>query len=209
MPHVLETWYSNIPVVTRLHATGLLLVHICVHLGFVDKYLLYFDPALVFHQHQYWRILTAFLYYDEGGDDMGLMFFYTFNMIVFSYLLEREWFSERTPDFAWAYFLSAVALLTVSTLHTLPFVASELHLVFFLLWNLYVASQGTSRAFVLLSWFICISLASLTYYYSIYGRFAALIFGALYHFLENIFPTWRISRGVRLLRAPEILRRLV
>ncbi|KAF9120114.1 Derlin-2 [Mortierella sp. 14UC] len=209
MPNVLGTWYSNVPVVTRLHATGLLLVHMCVHFGFVDKYQLYFDPALVFNQHQYWRTLTAFLYYGEGGDAIGIEFFYTFNMVVFSYYLEREWFSERTVDFAWAYFLSALALLAASTQYTLPFVAVELHLVFFQLWYLYVTSRGTSRALVLISWVVNISLASITYYYSIYGRFTALVFGALYHFLENVFPTWRMSRGVRVLRAPEVLRHLV
>ncbi|OAQ29653.1 DER1-domain-containing protein [Linnemannia elongata AG-77] len=209
MPPILETWYWNIPVVTRLHATGLILVHMCVHFGFVDKYYLYFDPALVFYKHQYWRIATAFLYYGEGGAEIDFESLYTFNMIIFSYYLEREWFSERTVDFVWAYFLSACALLVASTLHTLPFIAVDLHLVFFQVWLLYGNSVGTSKRWIFLSWVFNIGLASITYYYSRYGRFTALAFGALYHLLENVVPTWSISRGVRLFRTPDFVRRLV
>ncbi|KAK3830270.1 MAG: Der1-like family-domain-containing protein [Linnemannia elongata] len=207
MPQILETWYLNVPVVTRLHATGLILVHMCVHFGFVDKYHLYFDPALVFNKHQYWRIVTAFLFYGEGGDEIGFESLYTFNMIIFSYYLEREWFSERTVDFVWAYCLSACALLIASTLHTLPFIAIELHLVFFQIWLLYGTSVGANKKLILLSWVVNIGLTSIAYYYSVYGRFTALAFGALYHFLENVLPTWSISRDVRLFRTPGFVRR--
>ncbi|KAG0312931.1 Derlin-2 [Linnemannia gamsii] len=139
----METWYSNVPVVTRLHATGLLFVHVCVHFGLVDKYHLYFDPALVFHKHQFWRIITAFLYYGEGGGKIGFDFFSTFNI--------------------------------------------------------------TSKKVTILVWMFNIGVASMAYYYSFYGRFIALTFGILYHFLENVLPTWSISRGVRLFKSPDFV----
>ncbi|KAF9088475.1 Derlin-3 [Mortierella sp. GBA35] len=170
------------------------------HLGLVDRYHLYFNPALVFQKHQVWRIVTAFLYYGEE-ENLGFEILYTFNI----YYLEKEWFSERTLDFVWAYFLSAVTLLIASTLHSLAFVAVELHLVFFQVWYLHIARRTASQKIVVFSWLLHIFLVSVSYYYSIFGRFTALAFGALYHFLESVFPTWRISRGVRLLKTPDFL----
>jgi hypothetical protein len=77
--------------------------------------------------------------------------------------------------------------------------------VFLPVWFLHMTKYSTSKKVTILVWMFNIGVASMAYYYSFYGRFIALTFGILYHFLENVLPTWSISRGVRLFKSPDFV----
>ncbi|KAG0211459.1 hypothetical protein BGX33_004301 [Mortierella sp. NVP41] len=72
----IETWYYDVPIVTRLFATGAALVALAVQTGFTNAFQLYFNYELVFYQHQYWRAITTFLYFGPLGLDFVFHMFF-------------------------------------------------------------------------------------------------------------------------------------
>lgn len=133
------------------------------------------------------------------------------NSIVFSYKLEEGWFTDqhqdqrRTADFLWIYILSSVSLLATATIFPIPFLAMELHLVIVVVWAYRALGQLLRREGVVIVSGIVVLMFYRAVVLSMWGPFAALAVGCLYYFLEDVFPAWSVSRGVRLLQTPAVL----
>jgi Derlin-2/3 len=130
---------------------------------------------------------------------------------VFSYNLEEGWYIDqhqnqrRTADFLWLYILSSVTLLTAATIFAIPFLAMELHLAIVVVWAYRALGQLLRYKGVTIVSGAVVLMAYRAIVLSMWGPFAALGIGFMYYFLEDVFPAWPISRGVKLLKTPAVL----
>lgn len=132
---------------------------------------------------------------------------------MFSYKLEERWYSnhqqpqqhQRTADFLWLYILSAVTLLTAATMFAIPFLAMELHLAIVVVWAYRALGQLLRYEGVPIVSGVVVLMAYRAISLVMRGPIAALGVGCAYYFFEDVFPTWPVSRGARVLKTPVVL----
>ncbi|KAF9926438.1 hypothetical protein FBU30_003971 [Linnemannia zychae] len=204
MPPAQLNWYDNSPVVTITYLIGLLAINGAVLLKIVDEYCLYYDPILVFSRGQFWRPITAMLYYGPRRDFNILV---KLSLTVFSYRLEEGWYSvqQKTADFAWLYIFSSISLLISATIFHIPFLAMELHLTIVLVWAFRALGQMWGNEGQLAVLMMAMLMGYRAIELSVWGCLTALVTGWLYWFLEDIFPNWPMSGGIRILKTPTFL----
>ena len=105
---ILEQWYYDVPIVTRLWTTAAVLTSVLVQCKFVTPYQLFYSPVSVWQKQQYWRLGTTFLYF--GPLSLDFMF-HIFFITRYSRDLEESSFRGRTAAFAWLIVYCAVSLL--------------------------------------------------------------------------------------------------
>ncbi|RUS21540.1 hypothetical protein BC937DRAFT_92330 [Endogone sp. FLAS-F59071] len=59
----IETWYYEIPIVTRIYLTLAALISLGVQTGFIHPLQMYFNYDLIVNDRQYWRLVTNFLFF--------------------------------------------------------------------------------------------------------------------------------------------------
>ncbi|KAF2576683.1 hypothetical protein F2Q70_00002582 [Brassica cretica] len=63
MAQGVEEWYKQMPIITRSYLTAAVVTTVGCSLDIISPYSLYLNPTLVVKQHQYWRLVTNFLYF--------------------------------------------------------------------------------------------------------------------------------------------------
>ncbi|KAJ3026224.1 UNVERIFIED_CONTAM: Derlin-2 [Siphonaria sp. JEL0065] len=106
----LKEWYYELPIVTRSYITLVFIETLACQLDLIRPFQLHFSYDLVFKGHQYWRLLTSFLYFGGLSVDFIFMFF----LVQYSRTLEDGYFRGRTLDFAWMLLLSMAAIVTLT-----------------------------------------------------------------------------------------------
>ncbi|KAK6625142.1 hypothetical protein RUM43_005433 [Polyplax serrata] len=100
--------YLQIPVVTRAYTTACVITTVAVQLELVSPFQLYFNPTLIFHQYQVWRLITTFLFFGA----IGFTFFFN---IIFTYrycrMLEEGSFRGRTADFIMMFMFGGISMI--------------------------------------------------------------------------------------------------
>ncbi|WZZ14346.1 hypothetical protein YC2023_107435 [Brassica napus] len=67
MAQGVEEWYKQMPIITRSYLTAAVVTTVGCSLDIISPYSLYLNPTLVVKQHQYWRLVTNFLYFRKMG----------------------------------------------------------------------------------------------------------------------------------------------
>ncbi|KAF9097612.1 hypothetical protein BGX23_008338 [Mortierella sp. AD031] len=205
----IETWYYDVPIVTRLFATGAALVALAVQTGFTNAFQLYFNYELVFYQHQYWRAITTFLYFGPLGLDFV---FHMFFLVRYSRMLEEGSFYGRTMDYAWMLFLSAISLLCLSPFVAMPFLGSPLAFTLVYIWSRRNPSIPLNflGLFVFTAPYLPWVLLGFTLLLNSHfptGDLMGIAVGHIYYFFEDVWPKEQASGGRRYLQTPSFLTR--
>ncbi|KAG9324087.1 hypothetical protein KVV02_004013 [Mortierella alpina] len=229
MPIPIETWYYDVPLVTRLYATGAALVALAVMLtapaclcsplpisfscfqqtGFTNAFQLYFDYELVFYRNQFWRPITTFLYFGPLGLDFV---FHMFFLVRYSRMLEEGSFYGRTMDYAWMLFLSAFSLLCLSPFVAMPFLGSPLAFTLVYIWSRRNPSIPLNflGLFVFTAPYLPWVLLGFTLLLNSHfptGDLMGIAVGHIYYFFEDVWPKELASGGRRYLQTPSFLTR--
>ncbi|KAF9966305.1 hypothetical protein BGZ70_002711 [Mortierella alpina] len=209
MPIPIETWYYDVPLVTRLYATGAALVALAVQTGFTNAFQLYFDYELVFYRNQFWRPITTFLYFGPLGLDFV---FHMFFLVRYSRMLEEGSFYGRTMDYAWMLFLSAFSLLCLSPFVAMPFLGSPLAFTLVYIWSRRNPSIPLNflGLFVFTAPYLPWVLLGFTLLLNSHfptGDLMGIAVGHIYYFFEDVWPKELASGGRRYLQTPSFLTR--
>ncbi|KAG0230337.1 hypothetical protein BGW41_002557 [Actinomortierella wolfii] len=204
-----EQWYYEVPLVTRLYATGAVLVALAVQTGFVNVFQLYFDFEHVFYKNEYWRPITTFLYFGPLGLDFV---FHMFFLVRYSRMLEEGSFYGRTVDYAWMLFLSASALLCLSPFVSMPFLGSPLAFTLVYIWSRRNPSIPLNflGLFVFTAPYLPWVLLGFTLLLNSHfptGDLMGIAVGHIYYFFEDVWPKEAHSGGRRYLQTPAFLTR--
>ncbi|KAI5803179.1 Derlin [Geopyxis carbonaria] len=204
----LEQWYLEVPIVTRVWTTAVVVVAVLVQCQIVTPFQLFFSFGSVWGKRQYWRVLTTFLYF--GPLSLDFMF-HLFFMSRYSRNLEESSFRGQTADFAWLMFYSAASLLALSPLTSMPFLGSPLSFSLVYIW----AQRNPSVRLSFLGLFVFsapyLPWVLLGFSFVLNNHLPkedlqGIIVGHIYYFFSDIYP--RICNGSRPLDPPEFWRRL-
>nr|VDC60563.1 unnamed protein product [Brassica rapa] len=92
MAQGVEEWYKQMPIITRSYLTAAVVTTVGCSLDIISPYSLYLNPTLVVKQHQYWRLVTNFLYFRKMGKCLARATEedFEFNCLVYFHLLVEE-----------------------------------------------------------------------------------------------------------------------
>jgi len=131
MPVGIETWFTQIPPITRAWLILAVSTSLAVQSQLVTPLQLYYSHKSAFLNVQPWRAVTTFFYFGSISLDFV---FHMFFFMRYSRMLEESSFANRTADYFWLLLLSAFMLLALSPLVNLPFLSSPLAFVPIYLW---------------------------------------------------------------------------
>ncbi|KDQ06812.1 hypothetical protein BOTBODRAFT_39304 [Botryobasidium botryosum FD-172 SS1] len=131
MPVGIEAWIAEIPPVTRAWLALSVTISIVVQCQFVTSLQLYFSFRSAFLNLQPWRAVTTFLYFGPMSRDFLFHLFFT---VRYSRILEESSFANKQADYLWLLLQSAVLLLVVSPLFSLPYLSHPLAFVPIYVW---------------------------------------------------------------------------
>jgi len=200
--------YMEIPLVTRVFTSACVLTTLAVHMELVTPYDLYFNPYLVFQHHQWWRLLTNYLFFGT------LSFNFVFN-IIFTYrycrTLEESSFQGRTSDFVMMFLFGASITLLIAYFANLIFLGHAFTLMLVYVWSRRNPSVRMNFFGVLNFQAPLLPLVilgfSLLLGNSVQIDLIGISVGHVYYFLEDVFPNQ--PGGFRILRTPRFMKVLL
>ena len=176
------------------------------HLGFVSEHQLFFSTYYVFRKHQYWRIVTSFMYFGK----IGLIFaIRILELIRFASDLEAHTFGPtRRAQYAWFLLCSSLSLLLVGSLLSIRFMSYPLSWILTYIWSRKSRHMRVS--------FLGVVTITAPYYPFIELLFTlvqsnlefkdiavGLLLGHLYYFLEELWPREMPSFGYHWIGTPQ------
>jgi len=193
-------------VVTRVYTTACILLTLATNGELISQYQIYLNPYLVVERHEYWRLLTSFMY--AGPIGFGMVFNLLFTYRYFR-ILEESSFRGSSADFCfmlvcmWFIILSmavwfgGVIFLCSTFTHAILYIwcrrNPRQHVIVFGL--LVVKADFVPLVLIGLSMMTGSPLLS---------DLVAFGAGHLYYFLSDVFP--RQPLGFRILRTPHFLK---
>lgn len=197
----------QIPVITRAYTTACVLTTVAVQLELISPFQLYFNPILIFHHWQVWRLVTTFLFFGTVG------FNFLFNMIFtcrYCRMLEEGSFRGRTADFFYMFLFGGIIMIIIALFHNLPFLSQAFTIMLVYVWsrrNPFIRMNFFGLMDFHAPYLPWVLLAfSLLLGNSIIVDFIGILVGHVYYFLEDVLPNQRV--GIRVLRTPRIIKYL-
>ncbi|ORY85540.1 putative ER-associated proteolytic system protein Der1 [Protomyces lactucae-debilis] len=204
----LETWFYEVPIVTRCFVVGAILTSLAVQIDLVSPFQLFFSWSTAVTKQQYWRFLTTFLFFGELSVDF---LFHLFFMSRYCRMLEES-YARRTLDFAWLMGIAAAGLILLSPFARDPYLGSALSFTLTYLWSrrnptvqLSMLGLFTFSA-AWLPW-VLIGFSLVIYGHLPVADLLGLAVGHVIYFLEDVWPLNATSGGARYLAPPRSLRR--
>ncbi|KAK9468115.1 Derlin [Lipomyces arxii] len=185
-----EAWFFEVPPVTRYWTSAAVLISVLVQCETLTPYQLFFSFRTVADTHQYWRILTTFLYFGPLSLDF---IFHIFFMSRYSRMLEDTFYRNKTLDFLWLLLYSSLSLLLLSPMVSLPFLGSPLSFSLVYIW----ARRNPSIRLSFLGLFVFSApyLPWVLFGFSLIlnnalpkGDLLGIAVGHTYFFFEDVFP---------------------
>jgi Derlin-2/3 len=197
-------WFFEVPIVTRVWTCSILAASILEQCNLVSQMQLVYNYRKVVEQHEYWRLMTTFIYF--GPLNLNLIF-YIFFVSRYSRMLESSFYRNKTAEYAWILVLVCSSLLLVASfLGNLPLLGPYLSSSIIYVWarrnpdvqlsflGLFVFSAPY------LPWVLSFLSVVVQKNTQIKGQLLGIIVGHFVFFFEDIYPT--ISNGKRPLTPP-------
>jgi Derlin-2/3 len=201
-----DAW-SSLPVITRWYATLVVGTSILCALDVVSPFYLYFNSRLIWYKHEWWRLITNFLYMGEIGIDFV---FHLFFLVRYCRSLEEQGFRNRSADFLWLLVFGMIVLTLLATVFPVKvqFLGISLNFMLTYIWSrrnphvpmsfFGVFTFGAAYLpFVLMAFSILIGGSPMM---DVLG----LVAGHLYYYLEDVYPRTAHGQGRRPLKTPRI-----
>jgi len=176
------------------------------HLGFVSEHQLFFSTYYVFRKHQYWRIVTAFMYFGK----IGLIFaIRILELVRFASDLEAHTFGPtRRPQYAWFLLCSSLSLLFVGSLLSIRFMSYPLSWILTYIWSrksrhMHVTFLGVLTITAPYYPFIELLFTLVQSNVEFKDIMVGLLLGHLYYFLEELWPREMPSFGYHWIGTPQ------
>lgn len=198
-------WIQEIPPVTRAWTAAITIVSILEQCHVVNQFDLLFNYKQVVLGHEYWRLLTSFVYF--GPFSINLLM-YAYFVARYSRMLEESFYLNRASQYMWLIGVIAsliVILASYLPLGTSPFLGPYLANALVYLW----ARRNPHEQLTVLGLFafsapyfpwVMMLFSAVVKSTSIKGELLGIFVGHMVFFLEDIYPS--ISGGVRVLRPP-------
>ncbi|GMM38970.1 derlin [Saccharomycopsis crataegensis] len=125
----------KVPPVTRCWIGGIVLMSILEYCGIVRQIDLVYSFEKVFHQHEYWRLLTCFLYVRRFSLDLFFSLYFT---MTTSISLEESLGTtiDGTWDYLWLIFVNGLILILFATfIRPTYFLGSKLDDALLYIWS--------------------------------------------------------------------------
>ncbi|CAG9461720.1 unnamed protein product [Pedinophyceae sp. YPF-701] len=198
-------WYREIPVVTRTYLTMAFVVTAACSLDILTPYRLYYSTRAVFKRHEYWRLITNFLFFGKLGLDW---LFHMFFMSRYARALEESSFHNRPADFLWMLVIGGTLLSCMAPFTRVDFLGPSLAFMLVYVWarrNQYVTLQFMGLVHFTapyLPWVLVGFAMALGHdpVYDLLGMAA----GHIYYFLEDVYPAMFPHR-TRPIQTPGVL----
>ncbi|CZU00382.1 hypothetical protein PFAG_05784 [Plasmodium falciparum Santa Lucia] len=201
---------GNVPLITRLYLILSFALMVLCSLDIISPLSLYLNWNLVLREHQYWRLITCFLYFGS----FGIHFFWdVYVLIYYCSSLEEVTFRNNSADFLWMIILSCCMLLGVSYMFGgVYFYSSCIINVITYIWS---KNNSTTRLTILfftirasyLPW--ALTLLSLIVDYNSNDNFFGILVGHIYFFFTSIFPHMPIAKNTNIFKTPRVLKWLL
>ncbi|ODV96762.1 hypothetical protein PACTADRAFT_32260 [Pachysolen tannophilus NRRL Y-2460] len=155
-------WVMEIPTVTRLWAMAIVSISCLEYIGLLTELDFYYSTTTVFQKHQYYRLLTSFLYFGNLSFDLVFTLFF---VIRHSAALEEQF--HKTKDYIWFVAVICTMVILYSTfISDLYLLGSYLNDVLLFLWS----RQNSD---------IDMSIMGIVQFKAIYLPFVYLVLGSL------------------------------
>ncbi|SPJ13045.1 derlin-1 [Plasmodium sp. DRC-Itaito] len=201
---------GNVPLITRIYLILSFALMVLCSLDIISPLSLYLNWNLVLREHQYWRLITCFLYFGS----FGIHFFWdVYVLIYYCSSLEEVTFRNNSADFLWMIILSCCMLLGVSYMFGgVYFYSSCIINVITYIWS---KNNSTTRLTILfftirasyLPW--ALTLLSLIVDYNSNDNFFGILVGHIYFFFTSIFPHMPIAKNTNIFKTPRVLKWLL
>ncbi|KAI9307080.1 derlin-3-like protein [Cunninghamella echinulata] len=209
MPTPIETWYTEIPPITRIYVTAACLTSLAIQLGIIHPLQLWLNFESVLNG-QWWRLITNFLYFGPLSIDF---FFHMFFLARYSRMMEENFYRNKPADYVWLMIFAGTTLILSSLIIPfayMPFLGSPLAFTMVYIWarrNTYVRLNFLGLVVFSaphLPWvLLCFSLVLGGHIPT--GDILGIIVGHIYYFLEDVWPRDPASGGKRYLSTPRIV----
>ena len=199
----MEELIGYIPPITKIIAGGSLLISTLCSINFIEVHDLYFDMTLIIDKHEYWRILTTFLYYGNFGIHT---FIHLFALFQNSKMLEVMMFQGQLADFLYFIILSCAAMLVIAPALNLYFLSESL----FMCLTYLLSKKNREGRIALIGLPVNIPYAFLPYIFLMFGmdksKIIGMVIGHVYYFCEDVLPSLPVSKDFRLFSPPKFIR---
>ncbi|CEI89232.1 Der1-like protein [Rhizopus microsporus var. microsporus] len=210
MPNPLETWFSDIPPITRIYISLSCFTSIVVHLGLVHPLQLWLNYESIVNEFQWWRLITNFFYFGPLSLDF---FFHIFFLARYSRMMEEGFYRHKPADYAWLILFSASTLLLCSIILPyayIPFLGSSLAFTMVYIWsrrNPYIRLNFLGLVVFsapYLPWVLLLFSMTLSGKLP-QGDALGIFVGHIYYFFQDVWPREPLSGGKKWLSAPKFL----
>ncbi|KAG9509918.1 Derlin-2, partial [Fragariocoptes setiger] len=197
--------YQDCPPITRTYMLAAVITTLATQLEIISPFQLYFNPKLIFGSHQYWRLITTFLFFGPLG------FHFLFN-IIFTYrycrMLEEGFFRYRTADFFYMFLVGATLMIILALFVNLLFLGHAFTIMLVYIWsrrnpsirmNFFglITFQAPYLPWVLLGFSMLLGSSMLV-------DLIGIAVGHFYYFFEDVLPLQ--PHGFRLLKTPSFIK---
>lgn len=211
----LMSWYTDIPVVSRLYLTAAIGTTTACFMDLVSPLTLYYNYDLIVHKRQLWRLLSSFLFFGSFSLDF---LFHLYFVVRYCRLLEEGPFRGRTADFIYMLFIGAAVMIVLAicfdTFSKIKFLGHPLAFMMVYIWARVPENIHVRMSLLGLFPFNAPYLPWVLLLFSLFlgnpieTDLLGILVGHIYYFLDTVYPqvadvrgwTWR-----RILVTPSIL----
>jgi Derlin-2/3 len=199
-----ETWFKQIPVVTRTYVSLAFLVTAACALDLMSPLNLYLNFKLVHEKMEVWRLLTNFLFFGNFGLDF---LFHMFFLVRYCRYLEEGSFRNKTADFLYMVLFGATLMLMAAPFINIPFLGYSLSFMMVYVWG--YRNENQQMSFLGLFNFTAPYLPWVLLGFSVLLGSSPVVdllgiaVGHVYYFFADVYP---LVTDRHLLKTPTILK---
>mmetsp|Transcript_35906 Transcript_35906/g.112319 ORF Transcript_35906/g.112319 Transcript_35906/m.112319 type:complete len:239 (+) Transcript_35906:379-1095(+) len=204
-----ETWYKEIPIVTRCYLTISVLTTAACYFDLISPFSLYLNYRLIFEKYEVWRVFTNFFFFGMPSLDFV---FHMYFLVRYSRLLEEgPSFRGRSADFLTMLLFGASIMLMIAPFSSVLFLGYSLTFMMVYVWGR--RNETFPMNFLGLfnfpaPWLPWVLLAfSVLLGSSPVVDLVGIFVGHVYYYLEDIVPRMPGRfRGKRIIFTPALIR---
>ena len=198
------SWYSEIPIVSRIYLTAAVGTTTACFLDFVSPLTLYYNYDLIL-RGQYWRLFSSFFFFGYFSLDF---LFHLYFVVRYCRLLEEGNFRGRTPDFIFMIIFGGVLMLifavAIQTFSSrIRFLGHPLAFMMVYIWARTPENAGVRMSLMGLFPFNAPYLPWVLLIFSLFlgnhieNDLLGILVGHIYYFFDSVYPCVAEIRGWR------------
>jgi Derlin-2/3 len=209
------SWYTEIPIVSRLYLTAAVGCTTACFMDIVSPLTLYYNYDLILQKGQYWRLISSFLFFGNFSLDF---LFHMYFVVRYCRLLEEGKYRGKTADFIFMMIFGGILMLilavNIEIFSKVKFLGHPLAFMMVYVWSRCPENLNVRMSLLgifpfnapYLPWVLL--LFSLFLGSPVETDLMGIIVGHAYYFLDDVYPKIASIRGwslQKVLVAPSLL----